>query len=155
MHAPPPSGFTSPRLAHHIRIPPCPPSHQDSLRRCPPLLPFCPLPSSPKRELMARLDSLLLMLLCMQVFETRTTTIRTTTRMTTRTTARTTRTTRTTMTTADDDDGDLRPDGDRRLLLQLLLRCRGPSRRRDGGAATTEKKADDENGGMLQDAYLS
>ena len=41
MHAPPPSGFTSPRLAHHIRIPPCPPSHQDSLRRCPPLLASC------------------------------------------------------------------------------------------------------------------
>ena len=117
--------------AHHIKLPPRPPSHQDSLRRFPPLLPSCPLPSSPKRELMARLDSLLL-LLCMQVSETRTT--RRTTRTTTRTTARTRTTRRTTMSTGDDDDGDLRPDGDRRLL-----RCRGPSRR-DGGAATTTRR---------------
>ena len=93
--------------AHHIRLPPRPPSHQDSLRRFPPLLPSCLLPSSPKRELMARLDSLL-MLLCMQVSETRTTRRTTRTTTTTRTTARTRTTTRTPMTTGDDDDdGDI------------------------------------------------
>ena len=117
--------------AHHIRIPPRPPSHQDSLRRCPPLLPSCPLPSSPTREFMARLDSLL-SLLCMQVSETRTTRTRTRTR----TTARTRTTTRTTMATGDDDDGHLPTDGD----CRRLLRCRGPSRRRDGGAATTTRR---------------